>query len=201
MTGRRETAKQQRRQRGSGGSGGSGGRDGCGGHATAHQMKARDVVLALLILQTTSIVLLMHYSRTVPRPPNAGPMYLSSAAVFMAEVLKLPFCLGMAAWTCGGSGELRRLLGAELFGEGAGDTLRCAVPALAYTLQGNLLFVALSNLEPPMFQTAYQTKTLFTALFAVCILGKRLVRSQWIALLLLFAGNSPHHPAAPTHIP
>ena len=47
------------------------------------------------------------------------------------------------------------------------QTLSCGVPAVAYTLQGNLLFVALRHLEAPTYQVTYQCKTLFTALFFV----------------------------------
>ena len=32
------------------------------------------------------------------------------------------------------------------------DTLKCAVPALAYTVQNNLLFVAISRLSAPVYQ-------------------------------------------------
>lgn len=34
--------------------------------------KVRNIVLMLLVLQTTSIVLLMRYSRTMALPPDAG---------------------------------------------------------------------------------------------------------------------------------
>ena len=60
---------------------------------------------------------------------------------------------------------------------------------MAFTVQGNLLFVALANLEAPTFQVSYQCKTLFTALFSVLILGRKLKQSQWFALLLLVAGT------------
>eukprot|EP00967_Tisochrysis_lutea_P017875 scaffold20244_cov31-Tisochrysis_lutea.AAC.2 len=69
------------------------------------------------------------------------------------------------------------------------ETLKCAVPALAYTIQGNLLFVALSNLDAPTYQVTYQTKTLFTALFSRLLLGRTLANSQWLALALLFLGT------------
>ena len=69
------------------------------------------------------------------------------------------------------------------------DTLKCAVPAVAYTLQGNLLFVALANLEAPTYQVTYQSKTLLTALFSFLILGRRLKPSQWLGVVLLVAGT------------
>lgn len=46
--------------------------------------------LVLLILQTTSLVLFMRYSRTVS---TDSARYLSSTAVVSAEVLKLITCL------------------------------------------------------------------------------------------------------------
>lgn len=151
--------------------------------APSPSSRVRNVVLALLVLQTTSIVLLMRYSKTA-----GATQYLSSAAVFAAELLKLPVCLGMAAWTLGGLGPLRELLSSELLGN-FGDTCKCAVPAVAYTIQGNLLFLALTNLDAPTYQVAYQSKTLFTALFSRCLLGRKLQSTQWIALLLLCAGT------------
>ena len=69
------------------------------------------------------------------------------------------------------------------------DTLKCAVPAVAFTVQGNLLFVALANLDAPTYQVVYQSKTVFTALFSRAILGRRFKESQWIALLLLCLGG------------
>jgi len=152
-------------------------------------LQIRDVVLMLLVIQSTSIVLLMRYSKTRPREADLGPGYLSTAAVLMAETLKLPVCMFMAAHTLGGITQLRALLRDELFGAGMVDTLKCAIPAVAFTVQGNLLFVALANLEAPTYQVSYQCKTVFTALFSVLILGRKLKRSQWLALALLVLGT------------
>ena len=148
-------------------------------------MRLAHVVLMLLVVQSTSIVLLMRYSKT----EHKGPPYLSTAAILMAELLKLPFCIFMAARTLGGAGPLLALLRDEILGDGFADTLKCAVPAVAFTLQGNLLFVALANLEAPTYQVSYQCKTLFTALFSVLFLGRQLKWSQWFSLVLLVAGT------------
>ena len=101
-------------------------------------------------------------------------------------MLKLPACILGAIISSGGSVRLYEVLWSEL---PTYSTLKCAVPAFAYTLQGNLIFVATANLETPTFQVTYQTKTLFTALFSVLILGRRLELSQWLALVLLFCGT------------
>ena len=140
----------------------------------SYSFKIRDVVLGLLVLQSTSIVLLMRYSKTYPRGTIE---YRSSVAVLLAEAIKLPFCLLMIALTCGGARELVRVLRADVLGN-LTDTLKCAVPAVAYTLQGNLLFVALAHLEAPTYQVLAQGKTLFTALFSWLIIGRQLRASQ-----------------------
>lgn len=156
----------------------------------------RNMVLFLLVGQTVLIVLLMRYSRTVERPATAGPMYKTSVAVFLAEAFKLPVCLGMTAWVTGGIGPLRRLLSEELFGERMRETLKCSIPALCYTVQNNLLFVALSNLDPPTYQVCYQMKTITTAGFAYVLLSKTLSHSQWVAIIMLTIGtvlvSNPH---------
>ena len=45
--------------------------------------------LGVLVVQTTSLVLTMRYSRTLPED---GPRYLSSSAVVCAEGLKILVC-------------------------------------------------------------------------------------------------------------
>lgn len=46
--------------------------------------------LGVLVLQTTSLVLTMRYSRTLQ---GEGPRYLASSAVVLAEVLKILACV------------------------------------------------------------------------------------------------------------
>ena len=149
----------------------------------------RNMILVLLVGQTVLVVLLMHYTRTVKRPATEGPMYRSSVAVFLAELFKMPFCLTMVAWVTGGVDQAWQLLKNEVFGENRLDTLKCCVPALLYTVQNNLLFLALSNLDPPTYQVCYQMKTLTTAGFAYLLLSKRLQLSQWAAVLVLVMGT------------
>ena len=148
----------------------------------------RNMILVLLVGQTVLIVLLMRYSRTIERPSSDGPMYKTSVAVFLAEAFKLPVCLAMTAWVTGGLAQMRALLSEELFGDRTMDTLKCSVPALCYTVQNNLLFVALSNLDPPTYQVCYQMKTITTAGFAYLLLSKTLSLSQWVAVVMLALG-------------
>lgn len=48
--------------------------------------------------------------------------------------------------------------------------------------------MAASNLDVATYQITYQLKILTTAIFAVLILKKQLIRTQWLSLLLLIAG-------------
>eukprot|EP01137_Pigoraptor_chileana_P011602 Opistho-2@62719 len=62
------------------------------------------------------------------------------------------------------------------------------VPALLYTIQNNLLYVAVSNLEAATFQVTYQLKILTTAVFSVFMLSKHLSGLKWLSLVILTAG-------------
>ena len=143
-------------------------------------------VLVLFVLQTTSYVLLIRYSKT-RLAGSSTPPYLSTVTVLLGEVFKLLACLVMVARAAGGVMPMLQLLRAEVTST---DTLKCAVPAVAYTIQSNLMFVALANLDAPTFQVIYQTRTLFTALFSRLFLGRQLTPLLWLALLLLTAGAS-----------
>jgi len=145
------------------------------------------IVLILLCSQSVSIALLMRFSKTMERPESEGPAYLSTAAIFLSELLKLPICIFMAWWTTRKEVSLFQLLRDEIWAKPV-MTLKTGVPAFAYTIQGNLILVAVANLEAPVYQVIYQCKTLFTALFSRLFLSRVLEYSQWLALLVLVAG-------------
>ncbi|KAG7227148.1 hypothetical protein INR49_013946 [Caranx melampygus] len=141
--------------------------------------------LGVLVLQTTSLVLTMRYSRTLKED---GPRYLSSSAVVSAEVLKIIVCTFLVFNENNHSVQaMKQLLKEEVVNKPL-ETLKLAIPAGIYTLQNNLLYVALSNLDAATYQVTYQLKILTTALFSVSMLGKRLGLYQWLSLLLLMAG-------------
>jgi len=145
------------------------------------------IVLMLLCSQSVSIALLMRFSKTMEREESAGPAYLSTAAIFLSELLKMPICIFMAWWTTRKDVSLLQLLRDEIWAKPV-MTLKTGVPAFAYTIQGNLILVAVANLEAPVYQVIYQCKTLFTALFSRLFLSRVLEYSQWLALLVLVAG-------------
>ncbi|XP_077979770.1 UDP-galactose translocator-like [Glandiceps talaboti] len=141
------------------------------------------ISLVVLVVQNASLILVMRYTRTVK-----GDMYFSTTAVVVTEFLKLSTCLviifiqrhGNFPAFCG-------YLHSNIIGKPV-DTLKLAIPALAYTIQNNLLYVAISNLSAATFQVTYQLKILTTALFSVLLLQRSLSRVQWMSLVILFVG-------------
>uniref|UniRef100_A0A4W5MA76 Solute carrier family 35 member A3b n=1 Tax=Hucho hucho TaxID=62062 RepID=A0A4W5MA76_9TELE len=141
--------------------------------------------LGVLVLQTTSLVLTMRFSRTLQ---GEGPRYLASTAVVSAELLKILICLLLVFYDHSFSFRVLNLVLKEEILNKPMETLKLAIPSGIYTLQNNLLYVALSNLDAATYQVTYQLKILTTALFSVSMLGKRLGLYQWLSLLILMTG-------------
>jgi len=68
------------------------------------------------------------------------------------------------------------------------ELLKMSVPSVAYAIQNNLDFVALSNLNAAVYQVTTQLKVVTTALFMMFFLGRRFSIRRWIAIFLLFLG-------------
>ena len=139
--------------------------------------------LVALVVQGTIHGLGVRYARTRP-----GDLFLSSTAVLMSELMKLISCLGVMFIMEGCSA--RNLLSSlyKNMVQKPIDTLKVCVPALTYVIQNNLFYIAASHLDAASSQVAYQLKILTTALFTVVILRRRLMPTQWMALVLLLIG-------------
>lgn len=70
------------------------------------------------------------------------------------------------------------------------ESWKLAIPAVLYTLQNTLQYVAVSNLDAATFQVTYQLKILTTAIFSVLMLGRTLSPRRWASLLILIIGVS-----------
>lgn len=70
------------------------------------------------------------------------------------------------------------------------ETFKTGVPALFYTIQQNLLYIAISNLDAAVYQVTSQIKVLTTAVFMVFLLNKSLRWTQWLSLVILTTGIS-----------
>ncbi|KAJ7992977.1 hypothetical protein DPEC_G00267670 [Dallia pectoralis] len=141
--------------------------------------------LGVLVFQTTSLVLTMRYSRTLQ---GEGPRYLASSAVVVAEFLKIITCVLLVFKEQSYSVRALNSILRQEIAHKPMETLKLAIPSGIYTLQNNLLYVALSNLDAATYQVTYQLKILTTALFSVSMLGRRLGAYQWLSLLILMAG-------------
>lgn len=138
--------------------------------------------LAIFAVQNGAAVLIMRYSKIY------GAQYSSQVAVFMQEAaIKLPVCMLLYAAECGGFLQSIRAIMTDLK-ERPTEWAQLAVPALLYTVQNTMLYVGYANVEAAIGQITYQTKILWTALFSVLILGKKLSANQWLALCVLAFG-------------
>lgn len=158
------------------------------------------ITLLLLVLQTVASVMTIRFATVRPVPLSnekaareelhRSPVrFLNTTVVALAEVFKF-LASFVALWgETGFSQPMRTLvrLRSSLFSNPV-DTLKLGVPAALYTLQNNLVFVALANLSGAVYQVTYQMKILTTAVLSVLILGRPLSTSKWASLLLLTLG-------------
>lgn len=108
-------------------------------------------------------------------------------AVFMSEAVKLLTCLILVRLEEGSFYRFKYALTSTIVQQPM-DTLKVCVPSLVYIVQNNLLYLSASHLDAATYQVTYQLKILTTAMFAVVILRKRLLGTQWAALVFLIAG-------------
>lgn len=140
------------------------------------------ISLVTLTLQNALLGLSMRYART-----REGDMFLSSTAVFMSEVVKLITCLAVVYVESGGFVQLTETI-RDVIVRQPMDTLKVCVPSFVYVIQNNLLYVSASHLDAATYQVTYQLKILTTAMFAVFILRKQLLKTQWLSLVTLIIG-------------
>ncbi|KAI0203645.1 UDP-galactose transporter [Astrocystis sublimbata] len=152
----------------------------------------KQMSLITLMFQSSAVTLIAHYSRIMP--PSGDHRYFTSTAVFLTELVKLSISLTFAIY------EVSRTLAPStpatvlfqqiynsVFG---GDGWKLAIPALLYTMQNTLQYVAVENLDPVHYQVILQLKILTTALFTVTLLGRSLSFKKWLSLVILTAGVS-----------
>lgn len=142
--------------------------------------------LVLLVAQMVGLVLLMRHSRT--QVAADGEMYLASTAVFVMEVMKFMICLIVIFYQSGSSIiTMANELYHHIF-ETPWEVVKLLVPSLLYTVQNNLLYLALTNLDAATYQVCYQLKILTTALFSAFLLNRKFSAKKWFALVLLTIG-------------
>jgi len=162
----------------------------------------RAAAIATLTLQNGAQALLVRYSKEARRP--GAPPYLGSSVVLVCECVKLLSAAAMLKARARARRRRRRALTAHAppqhhqSGDGRAawlwrggawrSSLLFAPPAAVYAVQNNLLLVAARALDPPTFLLLSQFKILTTASFSLALMGRRLHRVRWCALLLLVVG-------------
>ncbi|KAF2193463.1 nucleotide-sugar transporter [Zopfia rhizophila CBS 207.26] len=152
----------------------------------------KQLSLITLTFQNSALILIMHHSRVMPLV--GGHRYHTSTSVFLNEVIKLGISLTMALYDM--SANLPANTPATVLFENlisavfTNESWKLAIPALLYTLQNTLQYVAVSHLDAATFQVTYQLKILTTAIFSVVLLGRSLSTRKWASLVLLIIGIS-----------
>ena len=113
--------------------------------------------------------------------------FLKTVAVFFAEVVKLIASFILLNFSNKSFIKTLRDVKYYFFNNWL-DTLKVGVPALIYTIQNFLLYVAAENLETGTYMVTYQIKILTTAAFTVLMLKRKLSVPQWISLVVLIVG-------------
>lgn len=140
----------------------------------------RRASLTTVVFQNTALALCMRYSR-LPKPQGeARELYLVTTAVFAGEALKLLVSIVLASWHY----SVRELI-VMFFST---ESFRMLVPAVLYSLQNSLQYVAASNLDISVCQVLYQMKLVTTALFSVAMLNRQLTPPQWWGIFLCALG-------------
>merc|ERR1712071_397214 len=142
--------------------------------------------LCVLTLQTTVSVLAIRYTRK--QTEGGEEPYIGTTLVLTAEIIKFLLCLVLLFVQKSGSFQQTfKVLSNEVFFK-PNETFKLAIPSSLYSLQNNLVLLALSWLDAATFQVTYQLKILTTAFFSVLLLRKEIKFLQWLALLILMSG-------------
>lgn len=135
-------------------------------------------VLALLAFQNSFKNILMR----VVMKDHGG--FLLSTAITMVELLKLLFSVGYIVLV-----QKRNPFSVITYIKNDWrNTMLLCVPATAYSFQMSMEYVAMANIDPSTFSVLVQMKMLTTALFFRTILKKKLMKKQFMSLIILTVG-------------
>eukprot|EP00940_MAST-03C_sp_MAST-3C-sp2_P001284 g1284.t1 len=141
----------------------------------------RRIALFVLVIQGSMVVICMRYSRI---PQQGVEPYRPTTAVACTEFLKILIASLVVLWT---EKHPVEHMYEEIFVNWR-MTLKVGIPAFLYTIQNNLLYFALSELDASVYQVLYQVKLLTTAIFSVFLLGRSFSLIRWLSLGLLAIG-------------
>uniref|UniRef100_A0A914V2T9 Uncharacterized protein n=1 Tax=Plectus sambesii TaxID=2011161 RepID=A0A914V2T9_9BILA len=139
--------------------------------------------LLLLTIQQASMPLMVRYSRI--RTDKA--IFLTTSSVFMMEVIKITVCSLILIGKERSISRFFAMCKDTIFCQ-PWETCKICIPALIYTLQNNLYYVALSHLEATTFCVTYQFKIFTTAIFLMMMMNRKISCAQWSSLVMLAVG-------------
>jgi Nucleotide-sugar transporter len=122
--------------------------------AAANKMSSfKLLLLALMVLQNSSTVLVGRYSRSNSSLKTNADLYVVNHLLVIIELGKLTLSLLLEFWTTqhGSVKKTWQAVYQHCF-QNPTDALKIMVPALLYLVQNTLLYVALGNLTAPIFQ-------------------------------------------------
>ena len=140
--------------------------------------------LIILVIQNASTILLLRYVRIAP-----GDMFFSTTAIVCQEFIKMLVSFGLLYTESFSLSDLKTTLMQQIV-HNRMDSLKTGIPAVLFTVQTNLVYLAISNLDAAVFQVTFQIKILTTAIFTVILLNRSLRGLQWVALFILCTGIS-----------
>lgn len=134
-------------------------------------MRSTILVLCTIVALTTHL-LVVKYAR------SRSNAYVASVSVLATEVVKLALFVGIQLFTTGRvtTRELRK------------DIWLLSVPALIYSVQNNMLVIALTRLDITVFVLLDQFKVLSCAMFSVFLLKRKITVVQWFFLFTMCMG-------------
>lgn len=141
----------------------------------------RRIALVVLVIQGSMLAVSLRYSRM---PMEGRTPYRTSVAVLCGECLKVFVATIAVFWT---ENDPVGFIYNELVTNWR-TTVKVGIPALIYTIQNNLLYFALTELDATVYQVLYQGKLLTTAFFATLILKREFSRTRWFSLVVLAIG-------------
>jgi len=106
----------------------------------------KHVSLVLLTLQNVASILLLRYVRT-----TTGPRFINSTAVLNSEIQKTFLSILLLIYEERNPISALKLIYDKVLCH-TKETIKTGIPALLYTLQNNLLFISISNLDAATFQ-------------------------------------------------
>ena len=116
-------------------------------------------------------------------------MFFSTTAIVCQEFIKMLVSVALLYTESFSFNDLKTTIMQQIVNNRM-DSLKTGIPAILFTVQTNLVYLAISNLDAAVFQVTFQIKILTTAIFTVILLNRSLRGMQWVALFILCTGIS-----------